>query len=855
MDHLPSEIPLFRGGCGRPKHISRKWSLMRLYFCHISIANMNSMVTSAPIPTTTQEETTTFRDAEIGTMVQLSYKGDPTRDNIFNSANDDLSNFFKRPIVADTYTWTPLQGAPFTGIFNPWADFFLNPRVANRLSNYALMSSNLHVRFLINGNGFYYGRLMADYAPLAGGDDVSSYSTIVPENAVQASQRMKVFIDPSMCCSSELHLPFVYYKDAISPVISEFQELGMVYIRELNPLKHANGATQPLTVTVMIWATEVKLALPTSNNIALMTPQAGEEGKADEYGATPVAAMATAAAKIADKFAVLPVIGPYAKATSMAAGGMAQMAKAFGLSRPADISPIAPMRPTYVSPLCAANASDAPQKLTADVKQEISIDPNIIGVGLDDELSIAGIAARESYLSTFTWTTEKVAGELLWNSRVRPILTRENGGTHYLPACAFATLPFKYWRGKMRYRFQIVSSGYHRGRLRIVWDPVYITSLESNVQITRIIDISEEKDITIEVDWGQTLHYLATNDGSLLNTGTYYGTVAIPTSSTSANGVLGVYVLNDLATPNSTVNNDIQVNVYISAVDLQVASPVVLQTYVNNYSLTPQAGEDSEADMSNAPGCGQVSSSYQVGVPSDSSNDMLVYFGERISSFRQLLKRYTRHSSFVIANSVATAPAVWTITLQDTPNYLGYNSSALHTSTVGGLKYNYVKPTIAQYLAPAFVAVKGSQRSKYVVSGNDPNAVMSMVVARGASTINTVPAAATTVPVTSQSNFARVARTALLSGMSGAAMSPVTKQPVVEVEFPYYKNLRFDEARRMDALGASGTNPQASGHSVELFLAPVSTPVVLDRYVAVGEDYTLNWFQGCPPLKGIVSPA
>lgn len=228
------------------------------------------MVRSAPLPTTTEQETTVMRDAEAGTAVELTYKGDPTRDNIFKSVNDDLANFFARPIVAKTYIWTPLQGAPFTFTIDPWSLFFDNPRVGNRINNYSLMRANLHARIMINGNGFYYGRLMVDYAPLATHDDVSGYATLITENAVQASQRMKVFIDPSMCCSSELHLPFVYYKDAISPVSSEFANLGRMYCRELNGLKHANAATQPLTINVLLWASDVKLALPTCNNVGML---------------------------------------------------------------------------------------------------------------------------------------------------------------------------------------------------------------------------------------------------------------------------------------------------------------------------------------------------------------------------------------------------------------------------------------------------------------------------------------------------------------------------------------------------------------------------------------------------------
>jgi hypothetical protein len=163
-----------------------------------------------------QLETTGMSDAAPGTSVGLNYRPDPTRDAIFSDVDSSLANFFERPIQVANLTWTPLQVSAFTSILDPWSLFFSNKRVINRINNYALMRANLHVKFMINGNGFYYGRLMADYAPLPGLDSVTDYSTLPQDNIVQASQRMKTFIDPSMCCSTELYLPFVYQKDAVA---------------------------------------------------------------------------------------------------------------------------------------------------------------------------------------------------------------------------------------------------------------------------------------------------------------------------------------------------------------------------------------------------------------------------------------------------------------------------------------------------------------------------------------------------------------------------------------------------------------------------------------------------------------
>lgn len=792
-------------------------------------------------------------DGEMGTKVSIPYKTDSTRDAVFNDVDVSLASFFERPILTRTYTWTPLQVGAFTAIFNPWTDFFSNPRVINRINNYNLMRSKLHVRFMINGNGFYYGRLMADYQPLPANDDVTAVATLVPENAIQASQRMKVFIDPATCCSNELELPFVWYRDGISIPQAEWASLGSINVRELQGLKHANAATQPLTISVFVWATDVQMSMPTSSDSSALVAQAG-----DEYANPgPVEATASAVASMAGAVTDVPVIGKYARATQMAAKSVSKAASIMGFSRPAMLAPHADMHPKFVSDLAPTNAADNVTKVSADAKQEVTVDPNVIGVDLPDEMSIASIAARESWFTSFPWTTARVAGDHLFSTRVNPMLIGASGTQRYLPACSFAAWPFTYWRGKMRYRFQIVASAYHKGRIRVVWDPDYIQSVESNVQFTRVIDISEERDVTIEIDWGQTQHFLnraslAAGTAFFRGTTTTYGA-----RDPQCNGVLAIYVLNDLATPNSSVNNDISINVFASAVDFQVAVPNALSTWTNSYSATVQAGDTDMVMMDGSePGCGPATSSYHMAPDSDTTEDMSVYFGERIVSFRQLLKRYNQYASFLIANTSATIPAIWAPTFTDVPFYYGYNNRAYHSPTVAG-NFSYVSNTLLHFLMPAFVSMRGSMRSKYVVNTSSLGAVGSMTVSRTALAVPSLPATVTALAITSQSNYARLANPNRDDCILGAVTTIASNQPNIEVEFPYYKPVRFDEARsvQQNTLQAGFTSPFYNTHRVELLLSPGTTPVTLTRYIGVGEDFSLMWFQGCPPLTALAPPA
>jgi len=729
--------------------------------------------------------------------------------------------------------------------FNPWNLFFSNKRVVNRINNYARMRANLHVRFIINGNGFYYGRLMADYNPLDNYDYTSSVNTFETSNIVQASQRMKVFIDPSCPCPQQMDLPFVWFEDSISPITGQWDSLGQIFVRQVNPLKHANGGTSPLEITVYAWATEVELACPTANNSSELVEQAG-----DEYeDAGPVSSVASAVASTAGQLAKISAIRPYARATQMAANAVSRVASLAGWSRPANLANMVEQKPTFVTRLAPADAADYSAKLTVDSKQELTVDPRIIGVDLPDELQISELASRESYLTTFPWPVSAGPDTALFSARVSPMLCREVSGVYYVPAAAFAAIPFKYWRGDMRVRMQIVASAHHRGRLRIVYDPYAATSVvESNIQYNTIVDISNDSDFTFTLGWAQGRHFL---ECSTLSEGAddFSSLATFTTSSGKANGVFSVYVVNTLATPNSLVNNDISVNVFVSFEDFEVAYPISIP-YVSSVSaLAEQAGEEFDTDDVNDPGTGESGADVAIGKESVVPESALVYFGERIFSLRQLLKRATLVESFKFETLGTTSQTVIQASIPDYPPSPGYDSAAV-TYTSTGAPFNYVHQCMLNYIRPAFVAVRGSVRSKYHVASSGPVDRMSVdrstVVDRGYSSF-LLPAATATPSVFARGNLARVPM------VSGGVTTNPKFQPYLEVEHPFQINTRFATARCEGSI-EEAYSPYLGKHLLELVTSTTASAMLVDRYSSVGEDFALFWFQGSPPLTLLPNP-
>jgi hypothetical protein len=192
-------------------------------------------------------------------------------------------------------------------------------------------------------------------------------------------------------------------------------------------------------------------------------------------------------AKVAGALSIIPQIKPFAMATSTVLNGVASAARVLGYSRPPVTRNPEPYRPTPISSLALTTVPDTAQKLTVDDKQELTIDPAIAGIGTYDPLCIRNIAGRESFLTKFSWNVGTAPETLLWNARVDPVMWAESGSTayHFTP-CAIAALPFKYWTGTMKFRFQVVCSTFHKGRLKVVYDPNYLASNEYNTIIWRL---------------------------------------------------------------------------------------------------------------------------------------------------------------------------------------------------------------------------------------------------------------------------------------------------------------------------------------------------------------------------------
>jgi len=858
-------------------------------------------------------QTVAFNDLNPAFDYTVESTVDPTR-RIADGATDGLGEFLERPILIETIPWS--QSTYLFSNFNPWSLFFANKRNMNRLNNFNLLRCKLCVKFVINGNGFYYGRAIASYNPLHDLDQVTVNRFGTPQDIIGCSQRPHIYINPTECQGGSMCLPFFHYQNALKVPDMQWDEMGEINLREMVALKHANGDPNAVTISVFAWAEDVQLSIPTNSNIAGLVPQGG-----DEYDGK-ISKVAAAVTVASGMLSTVPFFAPFTLATTAVAGATAVVAKSLGYSRPNVLDSAKPYRPTIMGSMATTNQDETATKLTLDCKQETTIDPRVCGLGGSDEMAFKNIVTRESFYTQFVWGVDDQPGKRLFSTYVEPTVFDVSGPTtnpryHMLP-CGFIAMPFKVWGGTMTFRFQVVSSNFHRGRLRVVWDPHDGSGDEYNVMHQTVIDVADARDVSVSVGWGNHYSFIKRNNpvthGHFIGDGLLRPSYTLDPSEpgslfdyTRGNGVLSVFIVNDLTVPTSdpTINSDVTINVFarmeddfrfaqpddagISGTTLfdpalptltedvsEEEDPVVVEpldpvkirdAIPKGMKLVPQSGETSAAAVDPV----QESAPLIEGPPDitlgpdeeSGDNEMMkVFYGEVALSIRQLVKRFQFHAAQ--GNNTAAADNGDRVTQPDFPFYQGLNPDGPHVSS-SGAKVAYCANTWLNYFTPAFAAYRGGIRRKYLHSGSRYSNGTSVTNTGGAINMNVTrvdgleatPYIRTTTvnpwkldsipgPATCPygiNDQAFCGRHFYDSTSNGTAITSCMQNNALEVELPFYTQRRFFQARRIKNLAIRNLNDENPG----LHRTSVENPSgSVTSYVAGAEDFSLHFFMGVP---------
>ena len=794
--------------------------------------------------------------------------------------NDSLANFLARPVQIFATSWAP--GANINANIDPWALWAANNFVKNKLNNFAYFRGDLTVQIKINGTPFHYGKILASYRPLHDYSQLYEPVTIADNDAefievmMTKSQRLSVQLDPSCDKGGCMCLPFVWPKNMMNVTdLAEWGSLGQLSLNSMVQLKTASSAATDINITIFAYCENPVLTVPTYT----LAAQAGDEYNDDEG---PISAPATAVAKVATVLSSVPIIGPFAMASAIGANAVSAIAKLFGYSKPALIKAATFMIHTPVGNMANTIGEDNTMKLTFDPKQETTIDPRVTGTNSGDEMAIGNIITRESYLTYFTWAISGNAGDSLFYMPINPSLSFATPLTNETrlasTALAFGVRPFQYWSGSIILRFEIMASQYHKGRLKIAWDPFSTSNAlqndNLNVNYIKIIDLAETRNYEMCINWAKDAAYAEVELEKLTNW-IKCPIRGVPGAANQAycNGQLGISILNELVAPVDTA--DIRVNVYIKAGDdFEVAGPFDGPfgdiSYFEYDELGAQAGpeidtsHDDNADDS-------IKTDVLTGSPPNVMDQRAgIFFGERLLSFRNLVKRYNYVGAYFLfdgSNSSDSDITQITVTNSNFPEYYGFDPDArfLVKPALVDIPFNPVKVTLMGYLTPAYICRRGGLRQMYSAFNSDSSAEQSGVLqirvdrqpddnATFDYVTDTIMRGNVAAPPWPSEPVPADMYAIRGTGFQGSYFTPGQKNSVLKVDLPYYNIGRFYCAQNLRVLanagmGAPGTYPNREKHDVKYLVmrkSNIAKSQGIDRYISASEDFSLSYFLSAP---------
>lgn len=816
----------------------------------------------------TNIQTTGFTDEKNDSPVTFSRITDSTFHHD-GSDSADLGDFLSRPVEIFSISWD--QTLQINHTFLPWFLFFDNPAIKKKIDNYAFLQCNLHVKAVVNASPFFYGKALVCYNPMDQFADRSARTAPVysspgtPHQKILISQRPHFVIKPASNMGGEMVLPFFHHKNWLNVTNSgELADMGRLFFFDILGLHNANGVTTDVVnVTFYAWATDVKLRGPTLE-LSMQSGKLKKMETKDEYGKGPVSSVASAVAGAADQLIKVPIIGVYAKATSIGASAVSKIASLFGFTNVPVINNQMPMKNIPLHAMSTGTIGKPFDKMTIDAKNELSIDPRTVGLGESDELSISSLVTRESLLARAVWSTSDAKEVVLFSSLVTPCLygvtTVNNGVAHFHTPMSQVSRNFTYWRGEIVFRLEIVATQYHRGRLKFCWDPlsdITVSNGTTTTNFTRILDMDYEGSYEIRIPFIQRRHWLSTFTASRSSTEHWFVKGTAPPygapSSAFCNGTVTLSVLNELTSPVATSNVYVLVHVR-GCENLEFAYPRAPCSATDQSSyFEPQSG------IMRSLNCEAIDNS-DVSRP---ENQSLVYHGEEYHSMRPILRRMVFETTLTLYSSVSLTDTIQHLQFVRSkfPAYYGWDPTSptgAFNSAPSSAPFNYDKVTPFSLIVPCFVGMRGSINRSYVLNAFGKEEFISTFAAgessaeipRTAGRLNYVSEIGTSsTPDNNHTSYQ--SQIGMSSFATGSSITHTAVMPVLEVCHPHFYPTRFVSTRPdHQVLGNSEDDSRYHGTFLQLSIKPALDTAVrnatVHKFYGIGTDFNVFFFLNVP---------
>jgi hypothetical protein len=537
----------------------------------------------------------------------------------------------------------------------------------------------------------------------------------------------------------------------------------------------------------------------------------------------------------------------------------------FGFTNVPVITDIVPYKPATFPPLASTDIGFPVEKLTLDAKNELSVDPGILGLDGTDELSITYLAQKESFLTSTTWFSSDAVDIQLFKTAISPWLFRKVTGANQImaqmPPCAWLSNMFECWRGDVIFRFKFIASKYHRGRVKISFDPSgqgannLIQIPEStNAIFTHIVDLGVESCVEMRIPYNQAVPWLRTQTNftnDVWNRRSSDAGAGFIYDPTLHNGMLTMRVLTSLTAPVATTQIDLLISVR-GAENLEFANPEDIGSTFSPYTIQSNEVYDADCEITIA---GNATHTSQP-------EEYLIHFGEAVRSLRQVLRRSCLNEVWAQPNDTTSYLNVLQHDMTRWPVPYGFDTAGglMSAATIANplvfAKFNWTQSTPLNWVMPAFVGVRGSAIWTFNAqnsSGNGGSAQVQHVRVIRRPHVGISASRTTTVLTTkgSPSVNSKFLRDNFQLGAGGCALTNGYTQAGLSVLLPNYNRFRFQStspARITIPVAEEGSQRDTS--RLEILSNPLygttSRALIVEKYVAIGTDFNLHWFLNVP---------
>lgn len=629
----------------------------------------------------------------------------------------ELSTFFSRPILLSSGTLDPSSYYTLTFVDK----FFNNSAVINKLKYFAFVRGTFVLTLTISVNPVSAGCVLFanKYTPLAA-------TTPTPENDRLAYAHLftcdHLLLDASTPTGT-MRIPWAgRYNDL--PVAttqpSYFLNQRVLFGPIVPFYSTLDGTPQAVSYKLECAFEEFQITTPTVwGSNAVYTSEITE---ASSKGF--ISGPATVVENVAESLADVPILGPFAKATSLAAGAVSSIATLFGFSRPPNISappyPHAEDYASFIGPLRV-------KTITVDPQQEVSLDGNTFGDNKDN-LALWPIISRPGICywnqHTLTGATGTSFMELLVtpNVAISDLQWSAAAKTQFsLPPLSYVAQMFCLWRGTIKYTIRIPASNMCRGKLRFFFNPYQMTNttilskysdiIQSAASV--VIDLAHSVETTIEIPYTSIRPYqgVSTPFDTTTSIGYLYGVIDEPVyqPATTFNYTVLIAIS---ACEDFRFNIPNQANLQAWKRQSYNAAYNTTTTTIND--LSEVAYSTFSSGLSNSPYSGAFASYTASYAEAQSTNaDLLEPFvdsvvpkyqmGEDFLSLRPFLKRFYPYQTLIADHGGNPYGTMWFV-----PYLL---NEQLFTSTTPPTVLPILMHPV-RWVSNLFVGIRGSMRYK-----------------------------------------------------------------------------------------------------------------------------------------------